>query len=124
MDATFRRNNGLCPGTSVKANGCISDFVAPSLTRKLCFGLKGDFQARAMLISGEDELLSHPNGVETQPDALSFGTLAADMAPFSSGFSSDNDEYDLDYPIEGFSSIAEAIEDIRQGKVGHLFLCF
>ncbi|XP_062006472.1 bifunctional riboflavin biosynthesis protein RIBA 1, chloroplastic-like isoform X1 [Rosa rugosa] len=112
-----QRNNCLYPGTSVKPNGCVSDFVAPSLTRKLCFGLRGDFQARAMVISGEDDLLSHTNGVEAQPDALSFGTLAADMAPLSSGFSSDNDEYDLDYPIEGFSSIAEAIEDIRRGKM-------
>ena len=98
----------------------MSDFVGPSLTRKLCFSLRGDFQARATLISGEDDLLSHTNGVEAQPDALSFGTLAADMAPLSSSFSSDNDEYDLDYPIQGFSSIAEAIEDIRQGKVCHL----
>ncbi|PRQ45760.1 putative GTP cyclohydrolase II [Rosa chinensis] len=39
------------------------------------------------------------------------------MAPLSTGFSPDNDRYDLDYPIQGFSSIAEAIEDIHQGKV-------
>ncbi|XP_050369873.1 bifunctional riboflavin biosynthesis protein RIBA 1, chloroplastic [Argentina anserina] len=112
-----QRNNGLSTGTSVKPNGGVSDFVAPSLNRNLCFSLRGDFRVRATLVSGEDDLLSHANGVEAQPDALGFGTLAADMAPFSSGFSSDNDEYDLDYPIQGFSSIADAIEDIRQGKM-------
>lgn len=39
------------------------------------------------------------------------------MAPTASGFPLENDEFDLDMPSEGFSSIPEAIEDIRQGKV-------
>jgi hypothetical protein len=39
------------------------------------------------------------------------------MAPIIDGFSADDDELDLDLPTEGFSSIPEAIEDIRQGKV-------
>uniref|UniRef100_A0A0A9DAM7 3,4-dihydroxy-2-butanone-4-phosphate synthase n=1 Tax=Arundo donax TaxID=35708 RepID=A0A0A9DAM7_ARUDO len=38
------------------------------------------------------------------------------MAPVVDGFSADDDELDLDCPTEGFSSIPEAIEDIRQGK--------
>ncbi|XP_066352236.1 probable bifunctional riboflavin biosynthesis protein RIBA 1, chloroplastic isoform X3 [Miscanthus floridulus] len=38
------------------------------------------------------------------------------MAPVVDGFSADDDELDLDFPTEGFSSIPEAIEDIRQGK--------
>ncbi|KAL0384436.1 UNVERIFIED_CONTAM: Bifunctional riboflavin biosynthesis protein RIBA 1, chloroplastic [Sesamum radiatum] len=45
------------------------------------------------------------------------GALSADMAPTTSGFPSENDEFDLDLPSEGFSSIPEAIEDIRQGKM-------
>lgn len=83
---------------------------------------------------GEDDLLSYsngnrtadtfvnsqaakPTGIEIQPDALGFGTLAAETTPIIRGFSSENDENDLDHPVEGFSSIPEAIEDIRQGKV-------
>ncbi|GAB4838518.1 hypothetical protein Ancab_028064 [Ancistrocladus abbreviatus] len=52
-----------------------------------------------------------------QSDAISFGTLAADTAPVSVGFPTNNDEFDLDSPSEGFSSIPGAIEDIRQGKI-------
>lgn len=52
-----------------------------------------------------------------QADAAALGTIAADMAPVVDGFSADDDELDLDSPTEGFSSIPEAIEDIRQGKV-------
>ena len=52
-----------------------------------------------------------------QADAVALGTIAADMAPVVDGFSVDDDELDLDFPTEGFSSIPEAIEDIRQGKV-------
>ncbi|TVU05486.1 hypothetical protein EJB05_48652, partial [Eragrostis curvula] len=55
-----------------------------------------------------------PNSV--QADAVALGTIAADMAPVVDGFSADDDELDLDRPTEGFSSIPEAIEDIRQGK--------
>ncbi|KAJ3676928.1 hypothetical protein LUZ60_002652 [Juncus effusus] len=51
-----------------------------------------------------------------QSDALSLATLSADMTPISDEFSMGDDERDLDYPTEGFSSIPEAIEDIRQGK--------
>ncbi|KAM3213242.1 hypothetical protein ACQJBY_065942 [Aegilops geniculata] len=51
-----------------------------------------------------------------QADAAALGTISADMAPVVDGFSADDDELDLDLPTEGFSSIPEAIEDIRQGK--------
>lgn len=60
--------------------------------------------------------LDNPSSV-LQADAVALGTISADMAPVSDAFSVDNDEVDLDCPTEGFSSIAEAIEDIRQGKV-------
>ncbi|CAL9180512.1 unnamed protein product [Musa hybrid cultivar] len=49
-------------------------------------------------------------------DAVALGTIAADTAPVPDAFSIDNGELDLDFPTEGFSSVSEAIEDIRQGK--------
>ncbi|KAF8404654.1 hypothetical protein HHK36_009542 [Tetracentron sinense] len=117
-------------------NGQTSDLALISLGRKSCFQLKADIRARAALLSGEGDLLSYSNsntvagessfidelvgqttGIEIQPDAIAFGTLAAETAPTANDFSIDNDEFDLDRPTEGFSSIPEAIEDIRQGKI-------
>lgn len=118
-----------------------------SLARKVNNAFKADFRARAELLSGEGDLLSYPNsntgaeedtssikqtgkrnGIETKPESVAFGTLAAEITPVASSFFSENDEYDLDCPTEGFSSVAEAIEDIRQGKVGINFytwwLCY
>ena len=47
-----------------------------------------------------------------------YGIDAAQSAVVDDGFFSDSDdELDLDYPSEGFSSIREAIEDVRRGKV-------
>ncbi|KAJ0097248.1 hypothetical protein Patl1_28255 [Pistacia atlantica] len=92
----------------LSANGCTSDLL---WSRKLCLSFKNVGRITAALVSGEGEILSYPtnhtqsSGVEVQPDALGFGTLAAE-----------DDEYDLDRPTEGFASIPEAIEDIRQGK--------
>ena len=53
-------------------------------------------------------------GIELQPDLVSFGTLAAEMIPTTMVSS---EEFDLDRPTDGFASIPQAIEDIRQGKV-------
>lgn len=50
-----------------------------------------------------------------QLDAAVLGMPSADAASIM--FSVDTDEFDLDYPTEGFSSIPEAIEDIRRGKM-------
>lgn len=105
-----------------------------NLGKNLCFSFKRDGRgrARASLISGEGDVLSYPNdnvvsgqdkfvnqspAIELQPDATGFGTLSAEITPTSGGFFADNDEYDLDRPTEGFASIPEAIEDIRQGKL-------
>ncbi|XP_043720653.1 bifunctional riboflavin biosynthesis protein RIBA 1, chloroplastic-like isoform X3 [Telopea speciosissima] len=49
---------------------------------------KGNGRVRATVLSGEGDLLSYPK-----------------------------EEHDLDHPTAGFSSIPEAIEDIRQGKM-------
>lgn len=43
-------------------------------------------------------------------------TTAADGTSGADGFFDSDDEHDLDCPTRGFSSIPEAIEDIRQGK--------
>ncbi|XP_072992643.1 probable bifunctional riboflavin biosynthesis protein RIBA 1, chloroplastic [Typha latifolia] len=51
-----------------------------------------------------------------QADAITHGTISSDMSLLADEFFVDNDELDLDYPTKGFSSISEAIEDIRQGK--------
>ncbi|KAG8481557.1 hypothetical protein CXB51_026385 [Gossypium anomalum] len=92
-------------------------------------------KVRAALVSGEWDVLSYPKsngvvvgktsfvdglvdqqaGIEVQPNAISFETLAAEITPVTNGFFAD--EYDLDHPTQGFASIQEAIEDIRQGKL-------
>lgn len=53
----------------------------------------------------------HPSDSSVLAEGIS------DIAATPESFSINNDEPDLDSPTEGFSSISEAIEDIRQGKV-------
>ncbi|KAF3435052.1 hypothetical protein FNV43_RR22139 [Rhamnella rubrinervis] len=129
----FKVFSGLhCPITYL-ANGYSSDFSLTRLGGKLAVSNKGFGKTRATLVSGEGDLLSYTNGsnglasntlvndesdgIEMQPDAIAFGALSADTAPITSGFPDDNGEFDLDHPTEGFASIPEAIEDIRQGKI-------
>ncbi|KAL6859074.1 hypothetical protein ACP4OV_018076 [Aristida adscensionis] len=66
--------------------------------------------------SSEHVIINGKANPSLQADAAALGTISADMAPVVDGFSGDDDELDLDWPTEGFSSIPEAIEDIRQGK--------
>uniref|UniRef100_A0A5B7CA49 Putative GTP cyclohydrolase II isoform 1 n=1 Tax=Davidia involucrata TaxID=16924 RepID=A0A5B7CA49_DAVIN len=130
-------HSGLHCVNPFTTNGYRSYLVSTNLTRKLCFSFKGDGGARAALISGEGDIVSssissntvaghssfvdeqadQPNGIEIQPDAVAFGTLAAEITPPTSGYFADDDEFDLDRSAEGFSSIPEALEDIRQGKL-------
>ncbi|RWR79896.1 putative bifunctional riboflavin biosynthesis protein RIBA 1, chloroplastic isoform X1 [Cinnamomum micranthum f. kanehirae] len=51
-----------------------------------------------------------------QADTVASETIAADIIPAGDDVFVDNGEYDLDCPTGGLNSIAEAIEDIRQGK--------
>ena len=77
--------------------------------------------------SGGGDLLSYPKNtndivigkdlVVGAESILIKETLTSDSAIPSTFFSADYNDYDLDTPAEGFSSIPEAIEDIRQGKV-------
>ncbi|KAA8546767.1 hypothetical protein F0562_003196 [Nyssa sinensis] len=130
----LRGHNGLHCVNPFTTNGYWSYLISTSLTRKLCFSSKGDGGARAALISGEGDLVSYlssntvaghstfvdeqadqPTGIEIQPDTVAFGTLGAEITPTTNTFFAD--EFDLDRSTEGFSSIPDAIEDIRQGKL-------
>ncbi|CAO2191832.1 unnamed protein product [Urochloa humidicola] len=79
--------------------------------RNLHVSYAGGDSSERVIINGK----ANPSNA-VQADAVALGTIAADMAPVVDGFSADDDELDLDSPTEGFSSIPEAIEDIRQGK--------
>ncbi|KAG5029660.1 hypothetical protein JHK82_013252 [Glycine max] len=99
--------------------------------RKVKFSFKVD-KMRAV-ISGEGDLLSHPNNynsprqldklaeepikIRQQLDTFAFGTVSDEINPTINGFFADRNEYDLDCPTQGFSSIPDAIADIRQGKL-------
>uniref|UniRef100_A0A0R0ISZ5 GTP cyclohydrolase II domain-containing protein n=1 Tax=Glycine max TaxID=3847 RepID=A0A0R0ISZ5_SOYBN len=119
---------------SLNASRYKSDFMLASPIRKVKFSFKFD-KVRAV-ISGEGDILSHPNNynsprqdvlidklaeepirIRQQLDTFSFGTVADEISPTINGFFADRNEYDLDCPTQGFSSIPEAIEDIRQGKL-------
>lgn len=80
--------------------------------------------------SGDDDILSHPidrvfvgrsTSVNGQ-DTISTSTFdqvddVEDDVTSNDEFSNYDDEPDLDYPTQGFSSIPEAIDDIRKGKI-------
>ncbi|CAA2975534.1 bifunctional riboflavin biosynthesis protein RIBA 1, chloroplastic-like [Olea europaea var. sylvestris] len=118
-------------GDLYSQNSCaIQSFNLPRA--KVGLTNKANGRVKSVLLFGEGGLLPNSSGknfacnalisdvsggVELQPDSVDFGVLAADMASTTSGFAVEDDEFDLDQPSEGFSSITEAIEDIRQGKM-------
>lgn len=114
----FKLFNGL---HKFSFNGHGSDLAIVKLNSKV---LNAVGCIKAILTSGGGDLGSYPNspyvvtnGVQKH-DVVAFGTIGADTAvPAGSGFSDDDDEYDFDSPTEGFASISEAIEDIKNGKV-------
>lgn len=82
---------------------------------------------KAAVMSGQGDLLSDPRSstsrknifgdtIMEKSNDVGFGTFAAEITSKTSGFFSDDDGFDLDRPTEGFSSISEAINDIRCGK--------
>ncbi|KAK6156825.1 hypothetical protein DH2020_011073 [Rehmannia glutinosa] len=116
-------------GNTQHVNG-IESFKQPSA--KVGLSIKASGKIKSALFSEENDLRHHSagsngaissvigdvsGGVEVQSDSVVLGALAADMAPTTSGFPVENDEFDLDLPSEGFSCISEAIEDIRKGKM-------
>ncbi|KAM4098319.1 hypothetical protein ACJW30_07G068500 [Castanea mollissima] len=128
----FKLFNGLHGVNLSLAKGYASNLPLIRLGGK-SLSTEGVGRTKATVISGEGDLLSYANennvegnntligdqsvGIEIQPDTVAFGTLSADTALTSSAFPIENDEFDLDFPTKGFSSIPEAIEDIRQGKM-------
>ncbi|KAF5731929.1 bifunctional riboflavin biosynthesis protein RIBA 1 chloroplastic-like [Tripterygium wilfordii] len=115
--------HGLRDVNSIFGSGYASKSSFIQLASKLPFCAKDFGKTKAVSKTGDD-LLSYSNenghaatsepGVQLQPDATAaFGLLTADTAPTS--FPIVND--DLDHPTKGFSSIPEAIEDIRHGKM-------
>ncbi|KAJ9159145.1 hypothetical protein P3X46_024670 [Hevea brasiliensis] len=130
----FKLFNGLHGVNSFSANGSTLNSTFISIDgSKSPFSTKAIGKIQAAVVSDEGDLLSYTNGniaaekrtfidnkpveIKLQPDAIAFGTLGADTGPVPHGFPIHNDEFDLDRPTEGFSSIPEAIEDIRQGKM-------
>ncbi|XP_074579206.1 LOW QUALITY PROTEIN: putative bifunctional riboflavin biosynthesis protein RIBA 1, chloroplastic [Curcuma longa] len=105
--------------------------LIPNLTtngykRTICFALKGngafvtipnssegDVESTDFAVSEQDN--AHNSSI-LQADATSIQTVVADISPVPNDFPIYNGELDLDCPTKGFSSIPEAIEDIRQGK--------
>lgn len=109
-----------------------SNFTSISLRKVSCFGLKGDSGFGTLPLSSDRGILMGQNTsiggqdhssayTVLRADAVKHGTISADMYPTMDDFSVDDNELDLDCPTEGFSSIPEAIEDIRQGKVCHFY---
>ncbi|KAG5226639.1 bifunctional riboflavin biosynthesis protein [Salix suchowensis] len=100
----FKLFNGLHGVNSFSVNGNAFNLAVIRLvgSQSSC-DIKGASKTRATLISG-DELLSYSNGNGV-------------VASITNDFAIFNDNRQLDHPSEGFSSIPDAIEDIRQGKI-------
>ncbi|KAG8047409.1 hypothetical protein GUJ93_ZPchr0008g12656 [Zizania palustris] len=118
LSTIYRQNmtSGLCCG--------LSNTTSHSLRTICSVHLANNHRARnlhishAMADSSERVIINgqaNPSNV-VQADAAALWTIANDIAPVVDGFSAAADELDLDIPTKGFSSIPEAIEDIRQGK--------
>ncbi|XP_047950667.1 bifunctional riboflavin biosynthesis protein RIBA 1, chloroplastic-like [Salvia hispanica] len=124
--------NGLLRGNIQYVNGHGVEVLKQPNAKFDSFRVKACGKIRSALFSAENgngpqsagsdvasnALISDlSGGVEIQSDSVALGALAADMAPTASGFPLESDEFDLDMPSEGFSSIPEAIKDIREGKM-------
>ncbi|KAI3702196.1 hypothetical protein L6452_27923 [Arctium lappa] len=97
--------------------------------KRLCSVSKSDgrFKASFLTVNGDSlvnnrrincvgkSAVSLSSGFEIQSDSIA--TLAAETIPSMDSFQISGDDYDFDRPTAGFSSIPEAIEDIRQGKM-------
>ncbi|XP_073121653.1 bifunctional riboflavin biosynthesis protein RIBA 1, chloroplastic [Henckelia pumila] len=126
---TFGLFNGLHRENIRSVNGLES---LNQWSGKVGVSIKASGKIKSILFSEEDGEDSHSTGfndakndvkingsagIEAQSDSVVLGALGADMVPTNSGFPVDNGEFDLDLPTPGFSSITEAIEDIREGKM-------
>ncbi|XP_019177568.1 PREDICTED: bifunctional riboflavin biosynthesis protein RIBA 1, chloroplastic-like [Ipomoea nil] len=120
-----QHNNGLHFLNPITVNSNPSSLLSTGIARKSSFGLKNYCRMiRATIVSGGAEQGAFLNesgeqkaAIKMEPDVIAFGTLTAEIIPKTSGFFTSGDEFDLDHPTGGFSSITEALEDIRQGKM-------
>ncbi|KAL6899721.1 hypothetical protein ACP4OV_006379 [Aristida adscensionis] len=104
---------------------------ARSVSLRVASSLKGDGGYPSNIASGNGDTLvpkstavrgqDHPVADTVLPidSMIAPEIISADLARVADKFSDDDQdtELDLDCPTEGFASIAEAIEDIRQGKL-------
>ncbi|XP_077251200.1 bifunctional riboflavin biosynthesis protein RIBA 1, chloroplastic-like [Tasmannia lanceolata] len=131
----LKEYRGLHHLNPLAANRSTSNLISINLRKTSCYSLRSDDEARSGQRSEEGDFLSCSKdnlvdrksllnneqtnistSTETQADAILFGTIAAEITPSTDEFFVGNDEFDLDCPSDGFFSIPEAIEDIRQGK--------
>lgn len=128
--SSFKKIVGLsCDKVSVNL---IPNVTSNGYKRTICFALKGNGAFVTIPNSSEGDVESADSAVSEQDnahnsyilqaDATSIQTVVADISPVPNDFPIYNGELDLDCPTKGFSSIPEAIEDIRQGKVCFAFL--
>ena len=96
--ASSFKSDGSYPSGGVSANG---DTLLPKSTS----------------IRGQDHPVADP--VLPMDSMITPEILSTNLARVVEKFADDDTdtELDLDSPTEGFASIADAIEDIRQGKV-------
>lgn len=128
-------SNGLQCVNLFSANGFTSESFIRAVSRS-SFSWNDTGKIKSASLSGDGNCLSYQisgknvchssfsAGIEIQPDSIAMETLSAENTPTCYVFPDDSDEFDLDYPTVGFSSIPEAVEDIRQGKVGRLLFCY
>ncbi|KAL1831751.1 hypothetical protein ACET3Z_001402 [Daucus carota] len=121
-------SNGVQLVNLFNSNGFTSESSC-RMGGRLGFSMKADGKVKSTLLPVNGSLFlvkksrknalhsSSSSGIKVQSDAVSLGTLSAETTPSGTNFPTDSDEYDLDHPTAGFSSIPEAIEDIRQGKM-------
>ncbi|XP_058087409.1 probable bifunctional riboflavin biosynthesis protein RIBA 1, chloroplastic [Magnolia sinica] len=104
----FKEFRGLYFANPLAAHKNKSNSASISLRKRSCFGI-----VAAQSVNEQSNLST---SIEMQANAIAFGTIVADVVPAADDFLTDNGEFNLDCPSEGFASIPEAIEDIRQGK--------
>ncbi|KAL8116589.1 bifunctional riboflavin biosynthesis protein RIBA 1, chloroplastic-like isoform X1 [Apium graveolens] len=121
-------SNGVQLVNLFDSNGITSE-SSFRMSGRLGFGIKADGKVKPTVlpVNGSFFLLkknrknalhsSFSSESEIQSDSTALGTLSAETTPSGTNFPMGSDDYDLDHPTVGFSSIPEAIEDIRQGKM-------
>ncbi|KAL7585131.1 bifunctional riboflavin biosynthesis protein RIBA 1, chloroplastic [Lactuca sativa] len=114
MNPNFSSFNALYSLNPFSCNTHVTDAF---LGKKLCSISKSDGSFKASPIGLWKTAVSLSSGIELQSDSIALGTLEAETIPSMNSFPHDADGYNLDFPTPGFSSIQEAIEDIRQGKM-------